>query len=196
MPYVGVVDLNVTSFNSPLRGDMRSSQTKRAKHHFPIKSSQQSLQLQAIFTGWEKYRAMQDFVRKHHVRSLSTVESPEVTIYWPERGMDNWTGIIQDFKAGDERFNIAPRASIDILLVDSMLSQKTWTSSFGQGFDKFFETDIGDPIFTPPVNYPGTGIGVVRPGDDGFIGPVSPIRESPRGEGGTGGTVGGGGGNF
>ncbi|AVO24991.1 hypothetical protein KHQ84_gp051 [Rhodococcus phage Finch] len=163
-PGVGTIDLHVLNFNSPMVGEMRTSQTKMAKHHYPIRASQQSLQLNVVFAGWAPYRAMQDFVRRHHVRAMQSVEQPEVNLWWPERGMNNWTGVIKEFLAGDERFNIAPKAQIELLLVDSMLSEKTWTSSFGEDFSKFFETDIGDPTagYTPPVMKPpatGGGLG-------------------------------------
>lgn len=160
-PYVGAIDVRVTGFRSPLSGDIRTSQTKLARHSFPIKATQQNLQLDVIFRNWEAYRAMQDFARKHQLRSLGTVEQPEITIYWPERNIDNWSGVLLDFRAGQDRYVPSPKASLNFLLVDSMLSDKTWTASFGEDFEKFFESDIGDPLLIPPPlpTRPGTGTG-------------------------------------
>lgn len=138
-------DVRVTDFESPLTGTMASAQTKEQIHHYPIRADQQSLRMSLVFRSTEEWSRFQDFVRASHMWAVRTVENPEVTIYWPERGMVNWTGLITALRAGDQRFNHAPKAQIEFLLVDSMLSQKTWSSSFGDEFRKFFETDIGDP---------------------------------------------------
>ena len=158
---VGNFDLRVTQFSSALVGNLVSSQTKYALHHFPIKADQQNIQFNVIFNGWPEYQRMQDYVRKHMIRALTTVENPEVVLNWPERNIVDWSGVIQNFRGGDERFNIAPKAQITFLLVDSLLSQKTWTSSFGEDYLKWFQTDIGDvgdiPGLTPPAAPPGFG---------------------------------------
>lgn len=156
-PYVGVLDLKVLQFHSPMTGSFSSSQTKRARHHWPVKASQQALNLQVQFNGWPEYRSLQQFVRAHHVRSLGTVQYPEVTLYWPQRGINNWTGLIKLLQAGDERFNLAPKAQIELILIDSMLSDKTFTSSFGEDFAKFFESDSSDPT---PIRLPRAGGGM------------------------------------
>lgn len=150
---VGTLKLKVVSFNSPMRGDMRSSQTKHTKHHWPIKASQQAFQMTIQFNGWDEYRVFQDFIRKHHVRAANNAQNPEVVINFPARNINNWSGMVRQLSAGDQRFNIAPQAQIELILVDSMLSAKTFTSSFGEAFSKFFYTDIPDPttIFVPPT---------------------------------------------
>ncbi|QGJ94909.1 hypothetical protein SEA_REDWATTLEHOG_49 [Gordonia phage RedWattleHog] len=152
-PYVGTLNLKVLNFNSPLTGSIATSQTKRARHHWPIKASQQSLSLLVQFRNWPEYDALQKFVRAHHVRSLLTVQYPEVTLYWPQRGMNNWSGLIRDLQAGDERFNLAPRATLELILIDSMLSSKTFTASMGESVAKWHQVDIGnpgEPEFKPP----------------------------------------------
>lgn len=136
------VDLKVLSFESPMTGEIVSVQTKEAVHHFPVRASQQALRLNVIFSSTQEYMRVQDFIRAAQMWAIRTVENPEIVLYWPERGINNWTGVIRDFRAGDERFNHAPKASIEFLLVDSMLSQKTWASSMGEDFRKFFESNM------------------------------------------------------
>ena len=176
-PYVGTLELKVLQFNSPMVGSLASSQTKRARHHWPIKASQQSLQLQVQFNGWNEYKALQEYVRKHHLRSLLTVQYPEVTLYWPARNIDNWSGLILNLQAGDERFNIAPRATLQLLLIDSMLSKKTFTSSMAESTAKWEEVDIGnpgEPVLTPPSN-PNPTVPAPDPTDD-WLGWTNPRR--------------------
>lgn len=155
-PYVGTVDVKVISFNSTVQGSFGSSQTKTMRHHWPVKASQQSLSLNIQFRNWYEYNQMQEYVRAHHLRSLLTVQYPEVTLYWPQRNIDNWTGLINKMEAGDERFNIAPRTTLNITLIDSMLSEKTFTSSMGESTAKWWETDIGNPDPNNPFKPPST----------------------------------------
>jgi hypothetical protein len=162
-PDVGWLDLKVNRFTTQLIGDMRSSQTKTALHHYPIKGAHQLLVMECIFSNWDEYRSVQEYVRRHQIRALRTVQQPEVVLYWPERGIENWSGVIKTIAAGDERFNVAPTSSLEIQLIDSMISQKTWTSSFGEDFGKFFESamNLEDPWIVPPPasNQPGAGTG-------------------------------------
>jgi len=163
-PDVGDMSLKCTAFSSPLTGVMASSQTKHAMHHFPIKADQQNIQFDCVFRNWSEYRDFQDYIRKHQMRALTTVQNPEITLNWPERDIVNWSGVVSTIKAGDDRFNIAPKAQVNFLLVDSMLSQKTWTSSFGENFTKWFQTDIGDPVvplIVPPSPGSLPGVGVI-----------------------------------
>lgn len=166
-PYVGTLDLKILQFNSPAQSSFASNQTKTMRHHWPVKASQQSLSLQVQFNGWAEYNAMQEFVRTHHVRSLQTVQYPEVTVYWPARNIDNWTGLITKMEAGDERFNIAPRTNLSILLIDSMLSEKTFGSSWTMNdtFTKWWDLDIGNPDPNNPLKPP------LMPNDSQIIGP-------------------------
>jgi hypothetical protein len=142
---VGTFHLHVKSFNAPLQGQIQSSQTKRAKHHYPRKAGQQQLVLQCDFLSTKNYMDFQRFVRSSHTTAVGTTNNPEVNIWWPERGMEGWSGVITSIQAGDERFNSVPQAQIEILLVDSMLSQKTFASSYGETFSRFFDNDIGNP---------------------------------------------------
>lgn len=150
-------DLYVERFEAPMNAaeSIKSGQTQEGIHYFPHKAYMQELAMDVIFPSDEKYQQFQDFVRASHKWAVRTVQNPEVVIYWPERGMDNWSGLIINFSAGVTRFEFAPRATIRIKLVDSLLSEKTWAASMGDDFSKFFETDIGydpeDDIITPPT---------------------------------------------
>lgn len=148
-PYVGALDLNVLQFNSPMTGSFASTQVKNMRHHWPVKASQQSFSMQVQFTSWPEYKALQEFVRAHHLRSLQTVQFPEVTIYWPARNINNWTGLITKLDAGDERFNYAPRTTLNLILIDSLLSTKTFTASMSESTAKWKEVDIGQPNTSP-----------------------------------------------
>ena len=142
---VGTFDLHVTSFTTPLRGQIESSQTKKAQHHYPRKAGQQQLVLQCVFPSTRNYMEFQTFVRRSHTNAIGTTSNPELSIWWPERGMDGWSGVITSIQAGDERFNHVPKAQVEMLLVDSMLSHKTFASSFAGAFSNFFNNDIGNP---------------------------------------------------
>lgn len=166
---VGTFNLHVTSFTTPLRGQIESSQTKKAQHHYPRKAGQQQLALQCVFPSTRNYMEFQTFVRRSHTNAIGTTLNPELSIWWPERGMDGWSGVITSIQAGDERFNHVPQAQIEMLLVDSMLSHKTFASSYAGAFSNFFDNDIGNPsdilgfilpslpAFGPNPNLPAPG---------------------------------------
>lgn len=167
---VGTVDLKVTGFSTPLRGTMASAQTKTMLQHFPYKADQQNMQLQVVCRNWAEMNTLQNFVRGHHLGALPAAQNPEVDLWWPERGMNHWTGFVKRIQAGDRRFNHVPRATLELLLIDSLLSEKTWTSSLADPFEDMFGSDIGgtrdprDPIQGPviPVDPDGN-----RPGESG-----------------------------
>lgn len=172
---VGVLELKVIKFSTPLRGDIASAQTKTMLQHFPIKSSQQALKMTVATNGWPELKALQDFTRGHQLGAMSgSSVRPEVVIWWPQRGMNNWSAFIEKMPAGDKRFNFAPRAEIEFFLVDSLLSEKTFSASIASDFRTLFDSDIGRPS-----RY-DDGIIPPAPGDDGFIGPVSPLVPGTR----------------
>ena len=144
-PDVGTFHLHVTSFSTPLQGQISTSQTKKAQHHYPRKAGQQKLMLQCVFPSTQNYMDFQKFVRTSHTNAIGTTSNPELSIWWPERGMEGWSGVVTSIEAGDERFNHVPKAQVDMLLVDSLLSQKTFASSYGGAFAQFFDNDIGNP---------------------------------------------------
>ena len=134
--------LNVLSFSSPIFGSMASAQTREMAMWFPVKADQPELKLDVQFRSEEDFEDFQRFVRGHQQRVLFN-PSPINTVWlnWPERNIDNWTGVIKAFKAGGERFVFAPRASFIVSLIDSMVSSRTdiaslvpnWRTIYGEG---------------------------------------------------------------
>jgi hypothetical protein len=103
---------------------------------------QKSGEIDVQFRSEEDFEDFQRFVRGHQQRVLFN-PSPINTVWlnWPERNIDNWTGVIKAFKAGGERFVFAPRASFIVSLIDSMVSSRTdiaslvpnWRTIYGEG---------------------------------------------------------------
>lgn len=122
--------LNVTSFSSPLYGQLTSVQTKKMAHHYPIKCAQPEIKFSVQFSSETDYENFQKFVRAHQQGVLASTNL--VWLNWPERNIDNWTGVIRQFKAGGMRRNFAPQASFTVDLVDSMLSHRTNLASLPQ----------------------------------------------------------------
>jgi hypothetical protein len=136
----GKWDLNVMSFISPMNASINSVQVKRMMHHFPIKINQPALQLSVIFRSEAEYESFQKFVRESQQDAIANERI--LTINWPERNINNWTGVIKTFRAGGQRWNPAPRAQIEIELIDSMVSIRTdlqtqtanlWQAIYGVG---------------------------------------------------------------
>jgi hypothetical protein len=98
--------LNVVNFQSPLYESMQSAQTKTMAVHFPIKMSQPSLQLELQFSSELEYENFQRFVRNHQQQAIANGQL--ITLVWPQRGINNWTGVIKHFEAGGRRFNPQP----------------------------------------------------------------------------------------
>lgn len=142
--------LNVMSFSSPLTANFNSVQVKKMQHHFPIKVSQNDLQLSVMFSSEKDFESFQRFVRAHQQDAIATGRL--VTLNWPERNINNWTGIIRKFVAGNQRFNYAPRAQFNVDLVDSMVSQRTELAAVGANlWQSIFGVGMGpDAILAPP----------------------------------------------
>lgn len=122
--------LNVTSFSSPITAQITSVQTKTMAHHYPIKVTQPDLQLSVQFVSETEFEKFQKFVRSHQQDAQATAKL--VFLSWPERNIDNWTGIIKQFKAGGMRRNYAPKASFSVDLVDSLVSSRADISTVAQ----------------------------------------------------------------
>lgn len=145
--------LAVTSFSSPIFGTMSSAQTREMEVHFPIKAVQPELELEVQFRSEEDYEDFQRFVRGHHQRALfNPSPSNVVWLNWPERNIDNWTGIIKAFKAGGERRVFAPRASFVVELIDSMVSSRTDIASMATSWRTIFGEGMGPgAVLAPPT---------------------------------------------
>lgn len=125
----GKWELNVLTFSSPIHGTISTAQTKMMAHHYPIKCTQPEIQFSVVFPNEQTYESFQRFVRAHQQDALKTTRL--VWLDWPERNINNWTGVIRQFKAGGMRFNPAPHATFVVDLVDSMVSARTDAASLG-----------------------------------------------------------------
>lgn len=179
----GTLWVKVIGFQSSLDGTIQPSQTKQALHHYPRRAGHQTINFQLVCRDSKELSLIQNFIRRHHKYALTSPQNPEVVFWWPERGIRDWSGIIKKVEAGDKRFNVAPKLSFTVDLVDSLLSEKTWWSSAADDFAKFYEGNLEPPgELTPPV-LPGLPPSVPGGGQQwggGFPGqttnPPSPIR--------------------
>lgn len=122
-------ELNCTSFSSPIYDTINSVQTRKMAIHFPIKTNQPQVQFDVQFASERDFEAFQRFVRTH--QQAAVMGTLLATFNWPERDIQNWTGVIRSFVAGGQRANYAPRASFVVDLVDSLVSRRTYVSSIG-----------------------------------------------------------------
>lgn len=133
--------MNVLSFTAPLFGNVSTVQTKTMQQHFPVRANQPNIQFSVIFTSEKEFKEFGEFIRELHVHDLDASINSKVgvNLWWPEREIDNWTGIIKNFEAGAHKGNWAPRATFSVDLVDSWVSRKTSMASFGSSFSSIFE---------------------------------------------------------
>lgn len=133
--------MNVLSFNSPIFGTLVPAQTKTIAQYFPIKANQPEIQFDVIFRNESEYERFQQFVRATQQFAL-TAQTPQITLYWPERNIINWTGVIKSLRAGGMRRNYTPRAVFVVDLIDSLVSQRTEFSSFAAPFGEIIGTTL------------------------------------------------------
>lgn len=143
-----VWQMNVLTFSSPIYGSISSAQTKKMQMHFPIKSTQPELQLSVIFRSEKEFEDFQKFVRSH--QQHSSADASLVTLSWPEFNINNWTGVIKNFRCGGMRRNYAPRATFTVDLVDSMVSSRTSSASLGVDPSTIYGAGMPDGVLTPP----------------------------------------------
>ena len=162
----GTLWVNVINFSTSLDGQIQPSQTKQALHHYPRKATHPAATFQIACPSTADFMTLQAFVRRHHKYALTSPSTPEVMLWWPERGIRDWSGIIKRVEGGDRRFNTVPKVSLTFDLVDSLLSKKTWWSSVAENFDKFFATSI-DPSSDWTAPLPSLPAAPESPGDWG-----------------------------
>ena len=155
--------LNVTQFRSTMSASINTVQVRNMSHHYPVRAGQPDIQFTVQFRSIEDHHAFRDFVRDHQ-RNAQTADhtsastSGAVNLFWPERGIVNWTGYITSLPGHDARFDYAPRLTFGVSLVDSMLSDRTFQSSSGNDFWTVAGVGIGSYIgllweqaLTPPT---------------------------------------------
>ncbi|HEX4715878.1 MAG TPA: hypothetical protein VH164_13220 [Ktedonobacteraceae bacterium] len=165
--------LNVLNFDSPVMGEMNSGQTKTQVQYFPIKAFQPELVCNVIFNSETTWEAWQAWARTNMVNTQNSnnTGNPGVTLNWPERNINNWTGIIPAAKAGGMRRNYTPRTRVEFQLIVSLVSNLGIFSSFGSAWQGIFGGSVVgsnlDSIFQLPENLLG---GAITGGNAGLIG--------------------------
>lgn len=154
-------------------GEMNSGQTKTQVQYFPIKAFQPELVCDVIFNSEATWESWQAWVRTNMVNAQNSnnTGNPGVTLNWPERNINSWTGIIPAAKAGGMRRNYAPRTRVEFQLITSLVSNLAIFSSFGSAWQGIFgSTAVGstlDSIFTLPEELLG---GSITGGNTGLLG--------------------------
>jgi hypothetical protein len=157
--------LNVESFRSPIFTTFNGAQTKTQYQWFPLKVNQPELEFNVQFASEFDYEAFQIYVRNSQVSSLAmTTGTPQVTLYWPQRNINNWSGYIRSFKAGGRRANYAPRATFTVDLATSLVSTLAHSASFGV----LFSIINGLGLSTPGSNQ--TDNAISSPSSSGITG--------------------------
>lgn len=170
------VKLNCVSFTTSMSGLISSAQTKTMLQHFPVKAEQPAVEFDIVFRNEKNFEDFQKIVRNHHLAALNSWLNPEITLSWPERNINNWTGIIKNFRVGGAKSNFVPRAKLTVDLIDSVYSMRTqiasmaasfWTiAGYGSPAGMFIDDLIGRDIFALP-NLPETELSERMSGTDG-----------------------------
>lgn len=164
--------LNVLRFESPVFGEMNSSQTKTQIQYFPIKAFQPELTCSVIFPSEYQWEQWQAWVRQNMLNSQNSnaTGNPGVTLNWPQRNINNWTAVIPSAKAGGMRRNYTPRTRVEFQLIVSLVSNLGVFSSFGSAWQSLFTVNavgsVLDGLLTLPAGAP---IGAVTPGNARII---------------------------
>lgn len=133
-------ELTVTQFRSPMSASINTVQTRKMAHHFPIRAGQPDIQFTVQFNSIDAHHQFRDFVREHqkntHTAQYASTgfDDGTVKLMWPERNIVNWTGYIFTMPVREVRFEYAPRLTFGVALVNSLMSERTWESSIGNGF--------------------------------------------------------------
>lgn len=167
-------DLNVLAFTAPIRANITTVQTRLMTQHFPVKVDQPEVEFDVIFRSEQEFEKFQAFVRAHQLKALTNFTHPGVTLFWPERDIRNWTGLIKQFVAGGARRNYAPHAKINISLIDSFVAKRTdvmsavsvWQTIVGQGMlDGILSLPtLGNLVRDPTLGSSDLGRGLRIPG--------------------------------
>ena len=138
----------VMDFTSDLQSQIASSQTRDYVQHFPSKVSQPNLYLSLQMRDQAEARSFQSLVRQTQGQAL--YRNTLANFFWPQRGIRDWTGAILTCQAGEKVGETSPILSIEVLLVDSLVSRRTWSSSEGSDFDEIYAGEIPDiPLLDP-----------------------------------------------
>lgn len=134
--------MNVTQFRSPMNASINSVQTKTMLKHFPIRAGQPDINFTVQYNSMDDKHNFEGFVRQHQVSAQNRGLDAAVTLWWPERNIENWTGFIVQYTVNEKRFEVAPRATFGVSLVKSMMSDRTTLASRGIDVAKIFGIQI------------------------------------------------------
>lgn len=134
--------LNVIAFSSPIFGSINGTQTKKQMQWYPIKSNQPEIEFEVQFASEKDYETFQEFVQNSQKWSLNAPR-PMVHLNWPERNINNWSGIITQFEAGGRRADPAPKAKFTVYLFDNFIAQYTEMASLAPTFSKGLNIVMG-----------------------------------------------------
>lgn len=140
--------MNVTGFDSPLYASISSAQTNTLAVYFPVKMSQPDLQFDVQFASVTDFQNFQLFVRNHQQTAL--VGTTPVTLNWPERNINNFTGVIQKFQSGGARALYAPTARFTVSLFDSTVSTRTLVASIANPWMTVYGLGLADGVLGQP----------------------------------------------
>lgn len=144
-------ELNCLQFNAPIMASIASQQTRTQQRHFPIKVNQGTADFLVQFSNEVDYESFQDFIRQTHIQAQINDRYPGVSLWWPERGIENWTGIIKSFRAGGMRRNYSPRAYFTVDLIDSTVAVRSLISSIATNPDTIFGVGSPSGVLEPPT---------------------------------------------
>lgn len=132
--------LNVTQFRSPMSAAINSVQTRKMVQHFPIRAGQPDIQFTVQFPSIDAHHKFRDFVRDHQRNTLSdkyasaNVSDGAIILNWPERDIVDWKGYITSMPGREIRFEYAPKVTFGVMLIESLMTQRTFNFSLGNEF--------------------------------------------------------------
>lgn len=146
-----VIDVWCLDFSSDLQATLTSAQTQRMVQHFPFRVTQPGLQLTLQTRDRVEAEYIQKLARSSQLDALSNATL--VNFFWPQRGMLDWTGIITNCIGGEQVGQTAPTLNIEVFLIDSMVSERTWGQSQASDFASIYYGEIPDiPLLDPSRN--------------------------------------------
>lgn len=175
--------LNVVSFMTPIFAATSSSQTQSSEQHHPVRCQQPNIRFDVIFRNEREFEAYQTFIRTIQIKLLRGKDPNDVavvTLWWPERNINNWQGLIKSADGGGQRYNWTPQTVIEVEIIKGMVAQQASLFSFGTEFDAIFGGDrntlpsADSLLSTPAPVAPFIGNGAV-PNVNNVGAPNSPL---------------------
>lgn len=144
-------ELNCLQFSAPIEASISSVQTREMMRHFPVKVNQSDVDFLIQFASEKEFEDFQEFIRKTQQDALVNDRTPGVTLWWPERNIRNWTGVVKNFRAGGMRRNYSPRASLSVSLIESSVALRSFISSSGASWRTIYGAGSRDGFMSLPT---------------------------------------------